>query len=150
MDRKIRKNKKSYTFLDMYHTMPIEVPYAQYKRVLDVMCSVILEHILMRSDGFKMPCGLGVVQIGKYLPKNLNSRSLDIDFKATKEFGKIIYHLDEHTNGYKYRLFWSKQPCTFANRYKYSLHLVRANKRLLAQLIFSRHDYLNIDDIQLY
>ena len=150
MDRKIRKNKQSYTFYDMYQALPIEVPYSQYRRILDIMCAVILDHILMRSDGFKMPCGLGFIQIGKYLPKNFNSTSLDIDFKSTKEFGKTIYHLDEHSNGYKYRLFWSKIPYTFSDRYKYCLHLVRANKRLLAQLIFNRHDYLNIDDIQLY
>ena len=34
--------------------------------------------------------------------------------------------------------------------YKYSLNLVRQNKRALAQLIFNKHDYINIDDIQIY
>lgn len=97
-----------------------------------------------------MPYGLGFVQIGKYLPKYLNSKSLSIDFKATKLLHKTIYHLDEHSNGYAYRLYWSKIPHTFPDRYKYSLGFVRANKRKLAQLIFDRHDYLDINDIQLY
>lgn len=150
MDRKIRKNKKSYTFLDMYKTLPIDVPYAEYKYVVETMCSIILEHIFINSDGFKMPFGLGFVQIGKYKPKHFNSKSLSIDYKSSKNLDKHIYHLNEHSDGYKFRLYWSRIPYTFKERYQYSLNLVRANKRKLAQLIFNRHDYLNIDDIQLY
>ena len=134
----------------MYRRMPIEVDYSLYKRVLDEMCKVILEHILNRSEGFKMPDGLGFIQIGKYKPVHLTDKSLSIDYKASKEYDKRIYHLNEHSNGYKYRLYWSKIPRTFPDRYKYQLQFVRKNKRQLAQLIFNKKDYLNIDDIQLY
>ena len=134
----------------MYQELSLEVDYLTYKRVLDTMCSVILEHILMRSDGFKMPYGLGYIQIVKYKPKNLDIKSLSIDFKSTKELDTKVYHLNEHSDGYKYRLFWSKVPQTFPDRYRYSLSLVRANKRNLAQLIFNRKDYIDINDIQIY
>lgn len=130
--------------------MPIEVSYGLYKRVLDEMCNVILEHVLDRSEGFKMPYGLGFIQVGKYRPKTLSPQSLSVDYKTSKEYDKKIYHLNEHSDGYKYRLYWSKIPRTFAERYKYQLGFVRQNKRKLAQLIFNKHDYLNIDDIQLY
>lgn len=144
------KSKQSCTFKDIYKTMPIEVSYGLYKRVLDEMCNVILEHVLDRSEGFKMPCGLGFIQVGKYRPKTLSPQSLSVDYKTSKEYDKKIYHLNEHSDGYKYRLYWSKIPRTFAERYKYQLGFVRQNKRKLAQLIFNKHDYLNIDDIQLY
>lgn len=150
MDRKIRKNKKAYTFRDMYRNMPIEVPYAQYKRILDEMCSVILDAIFNRSDGFKMPYGLGFIQVGKYKPKTYTDKSLSVDYKASKEYDKRIYHLNEHSDGYKFRLYWSRIPKTFPDRYRYQLNLVRANKRKLAQLIFNKHDYIDINDIQLY
>lgn len=150
MERKIRKNKKAYTFIDMYNTMPIDMPYAQYKRILDEMCSVILEYIFWRSECVKMPFGLGFIQVGKYKPKQYNDKSLSVDYKASKEYDKRIYHLNEHSNGYKFRLHWSRIPQTFPDRYRYQLSLVRANKRLLAQLIFNKHDYININDIQLY
>ena len=150
MERKIRKNKKAYTFVDMYNTMSIDVPYAQYKLILDEMCSVILEHIFLRSECVKMPFGLGFIQVGKYKPKQYNDKSLSVDYKASKEYNKRIYHLNEHSNGYKFRLHWSRIPQTFPDRYRYQLSLVRANKRLLAQLIFNKHDYININDIQLY
>ena len=134
----------------MYRIIPIEVDYSLYKRVLDEMCNVILEHVLMRSEGFKMPYGLGFIQIGKYKPKTLSNNSLSVDYKASKEYDKKIYHLNEHSGGYKYRLYWSKIPRVFPDRYKYQLSLVRQNKRKLAQLIFNKQDYLDINDIQLY
>ena len=150
MDQRKMRSKQSLTFRDMYHTMPIEVDYSLYKRILDEMCTIILEYVLERSEGFKMPYGLGFIQIGKYKPKTLTPDSLSVDYKASKEYDKKIYHLNEHSDGYKYRLYWSKIPRTFPDRYKYTLGLIRQNKRKLAQLIFNKQDYINIDDIQLY
>jgi hypothetical protein len=144
------KSKQSITFRDLYRTLPIEVDYGLYKRILQEMCRIILDAILNSSDGFKMPFGLGFIQVGKYLPKALNDKSLSVDYKASREYNKRIYHLNEHSNGYKYRLYWSKIPRTFPDRYKYQLCFVRQNKRRLAQLIFNKQDYLDINDIQLY
>ena len=134
----------------MYRTMPIEVDYELYKRILDEMCRIILDAVLNSSDCFKMPYGLGFMQVGKYRPKTLSGESLSVDYKASREYDKRIYHLNEHSNGYKYRLYWSKIPRTFPDRYKYQLCFVRQNKRRLAQLIFNKQDYLDINDIQLY
>ena len=153
MDRKIRSRKQSYTILDMYtayQNESIEVPYSRFKRILDAFNKIILDSILERSESFKMPLGLGFVCIVKYKPKSYTDKSLSKDYKSSKEEGKTIYHLNEHSNGYKYRLYWSKVPQTFPDRYKYQLMMVRANKRHLAQLIFNNYDYINIDDIQIY
>lgn len=154
MVHKMPKNKLSYTFRDIYKSYneenPDKLTYSQFKAISDEMCKLILEALQDRSEGFKMPCGLGYLQIGKYKPKELSSKSLSIDYKASKEYDKKIYHLNEHSNGYKFRLYWSKVPFTFADRYKYQLSFVRANKRRLAQLIFKHKDYININDIQVY
>ena len=150
MDHKIKNNKLSHTFRDMYQTLPIDIDYLTYKRILDAMCKFILKHVLNCSEGFKMPYGLGMIQVGKYRPKNYDSKSLSVDYKASKEYNKRIYHLNEHSDGYKYRLHWSKIPRTFPDRYRYQLGLVRANKRMLAQLIFNKQDYIDINDIQIY
>lgn len=154
MDRKIRKNKKSYTLYDMYNNycreFGNEVPYVTFKGILEKFNDNIKESIINRSESFKMPFGLGYVCIIKYKPKQYNSKSLSMDYKASAEEGKRIYHLNEHSGGYKYRLYWSKIPKTFPDRYRYQLQLVRKNKRELAQLIFNHKDYINIDDIQIY
>ena len=148
------RSKKSATIIDMYKQYRKDygddVDYKQFKDILDRFNEEILSCLLQSSEGFKMPFGLGYVQIVKYKPKSMTPKSLSIDFKSTAEYGKIIYHLNEHSNGYKYRLYWSKIPQTFPDRYRYQLQLVRQNKRQLAQLIFNNHDYINVDDIQIY
>lgn len=157
MDLKTRKNKKSYTIYDIYNTFVkdednngTEVSYLRFKQILDEFNKNTLDVLLNQADGFKMPHGLGYIQIVKYKPKSMSLKSLSKDYKSSKEYNKPIYHLNEHSGGYKYRLFWSKQPKTFLSRYKYNLNFVRENKRKLAQLIFNKKDYINIDDIQIY
>ena len=155
MDRKIRKNKQSYTFADMYWSYlhennDVDISYFDFKRILDEMSIIIAEKILNASEGFKMPYGLGFIQVGKYLPKAYSAKSLSVDYKLSQQYNKKIYHLNEHSNGYKYRLYWSKIPRTFPDRYKYQLQFVRANKRKLAKLIFNNKDYIDINDIQFY
>lgn len=154
MERKIRKNKKSYTIYDMYRTyiqnIDVEVPYVRFKRVLEAFNGIVREELLERSEGFKMPYGLGYLRIVKYLPKRFTKEHLSKDYKSSKEEGKPIYHLNEHSDGYKYRLYWSRIPQTFPDRYRYQIKMVRENKRHLAQLIFNHKDYINIDDIQVY
>lgn len=133
----------------MYKNIPIDVDYSTYKRVSECMCKTIKENLFNASEGFKMPYGLGYIQIVKYQPKSITKQSLSVDYKASNEYGKKIYHLNEHSDGYKFRLFWSKDK-GFPDRYKYQLSLVRQNKRELAKLIFAKHDYIDINDIQLY
>lgn len=148
------RSKKSATIIDMYKQYKKDygddVDYKQFKDILDKFNEQILNCLLQSSGGFKMPFGLGYVQIVKYKPKSMTPKSLSVDFKSSAEYGKTIYHLNEHSDGYKYRLYWSKVPQTFPDRYKYQLSLVRQNKRQLAQLIFNNHDYINVDDIQIY
>lgn len=148
------RSKKSATIIDMYKQYKKDygndVDYRQFKDILDRFNEQVLNCLLQSSGGFKMPFGLGYVQIVKYKPKSMTPKSLSVDYKASAEYGKTIYHLNEHSDGYKYRLYWSKTPQTFPDRYRYQLQLVRKNKRQLAQLIFNNHDYINIDDIQVY
>ena len=148
------RNKQSATIRDMYAQYhkdnKNDVSYNTFKTILNEFNSELKNCLLESSEGFKMPFGLGYVQIVKYKPKSYTKKSLSIDYKSSAQYGKIIYHLNEHSNGYKYRLYWSKIPQTFPDRYKYQLQLVRQNKRHLAQLIFNHIDYINVDDIQIY
>lgn len=145
--------KKSYTIRDMYKSykeIDENVDYLRFKRILDQFNTNLLDSLLNASEGFKMPCRLGFICVVKYRPKSYTNKSLSKDYKLSKELGKTVYHLNEHSDGYKYRLYWSKNKNTFPDIYKYNISFVRANKRKLAQLIFNKHDYINIDDIQIY
>ena len=147
------RNKHSYTIVDMYkayHKINENVSCNQFKTVLRQFNQIIKKTILDRSEGFKMPAGLGYIRIVKYKPKSYSDKSLSVDYKTSKQLDKKIYFLNEHSDGYKFRLYWSRIPMIFANRYKYQLSLVRQNKRYLAQLIFKHNDYINANDIQIY
>ena len=147
------RDKKSITLIDIYKQYIKDndfIDYTEFKTIIDNFNNEVLKCIFEDSDCFKLPLGLGYIQIVKYRPKSYTEKSLSVDYKSSKQLGKRIYHLNEHSDGYKYRLYWSKIPRTFPDRYKYSLTLVRQNKRKLAQLIFKHHDYINIDDIQIY
>ena len=151
MDHKIRNRKQSYTTYDIYNNYDKrnDIPYSTFRNIVDKLNDGILS-VLQNGQSYKLPCSLGTIQIVKYKPKGYNKHSLSIDFNESKKLDKMVYHLNEHSNGYKYRLYWSKQPFSFTNRYKYQLCFTRANKRQLAQLIFNNKDYLDINDIQLY
>ena len=142
MDHKIRNRKQSYTTYDIYNNYDKrdQIPYSTFRNIVDKLNDSILS-VLQNVQNYKLPCSLGTVQIVKYKPKEYNKHSLSIDFNESKKLDKRIYHLNEHSNGYKYRLYWSKQPFSFTNRYKYQLCFTRANKRQLAQLIFNNKDY---------
>lgn len=127
-----------------------KIDYNTYKYIVNYFYDLFLNALFEDSKLIKLPYGLGSVCIVKYKPKTLTQKSLSVDYKASAEYGKKIYHLNEHSDGYKFRLYWSKLPQTFPDRYKYQLSLVRTNKRKLAQYIFNKHDYINIDDIQIY
>lgn len=145
--------KQSYTISDIfeeYHKIDKDMSYVRFKRILEQF-NTNLRHLLLEgSEGFKMPYRLGYLQIVKYKPKTYTDKSLSVDYKTSKELNKKIYHLNEHSDGYKYRFYWSKNTNTIPDIYKYQVQLVRKNKRDLAQLIFNKHDYINIDDIQIY
>ena len=144
MDHKIRNRKQSYTTYDIYNNYDKrdQIPYSTFRGIVDKLNDSILS-VLQNGQNYKLPCSLGTVQIVKYKPKEYNKHSLSIDFNESKKLDKRIYHLNEHSNGYKYRLYWSKIPKTFSDRYKYQLMFTRANKRNLAKLIFKNKDYIN-------
>lgn len=144
-----RRNKQSFTITDFYtmycaDEMPNLVPHGLYNAILSDFNTIVLDKLYSGSEELKMPYKLGSISIVKYKPKELSPRSLSVDYHATKLYGKTIYHLNNHSDGYKYRLFWSRIHCAKQVQ-KYSLQLVRANKRKLASIIKNKqHDYIEL------
>lgn len=72
------------------------------------------------------------------MPKEFTGKSLRWDWKATRETGKPVYLLNEHSNYFKYRFYWQKKDCLLINKGAYQFVACRQNKRDLAQLIFKK------------
>lgn len=135
--------RKCYTIADFYlhYKKYIEldtvydVDFKTFKEIVSDYFKYIRDEVMLNCKEFKLPCRLGTISIVKHLPKQYNGQSLRWDWKATKEAGKPVYLLNEHSNYFKYRFFWSKKNCLLTNKSRYQFVASRDNKRNLAKLI---------------
>jgi hypothetical protein len=144
------KVKSPYTFADLYDFYLKEVSkndmyyieQTEYISIVGDFYKYIMQDVIRKNGIFKMPYGLGDLCIHKTKVKLDNLTYLNIDWAATVENGKQIYHLNEHSRKYKYFFHWSKKRKKVKNLFYYKLVMTRANKRLLAKLIKSnKYDY---------
>lgn len=146
-------SRKSYTIADYYLSYKdyiesdsiYDVPYETFKSIIIDYFKYIRDQIMLESKEVKLPCRLGTLQIIKHQPKEFTGKSLRWDWQATKQLGKPVYYLNEHSNNYKYRFHWSKQGCLLRNKGKYMFIACRTNKRNLAKIIKNRQcDYIEM------
>ena len=98
------------------------------------------ERIISESETLKMPFRLGSIRVRK---RKLDvNRKINIDWEATKKYKKVIYHLNEHTDGYGYYFFHDRTEARFKNQGRSRFKAARANGRLLAKALKEkRTDY---------
>lgn len=103
-----------------------------YKQIVKEYITIVFEKIF---DGniYYMPYGFGPLYVNKR--KVIVGKRLSPDWEATKKYGKMVFHLNEHTNGFKYSFKWDKGGCRFRNGRLYRLEIARLNKRALAKSI---------------
>ena len=144
---------QSYTIKDFYNSYSnyiepntqYDITYATFKDIVIDYFKYIRDNIIENSREVKLPCRLGTLAIVKRKPKNYDSKSLRVDYHASKLYGKTIYHLNEHSNGWKYNFHWQKKDICIKNRSAYQFIACRALKRQLAQYIKNNvHDYMPI------
>ena len=142
--------QKPYTLKEVYYfyTNEVEgskiydVEYSEYVNIVTEFYKDVMDHILLKAGTFYMPFGLGDIHVIKTKLKLENIDHKQLDWKTTNEVGKRVYHLNEHSNGYKYLFQWDKVASRIKKLYLYRFQLTRDNKRRLAQLIKSgEYDY---------
>lgn len=153
MRERLKYNRKCYTIADYYLSYKdyiepdtqYDVDLKTFKGIVTDYFKYIRDEIMLNCKEFKLPCRIGTLQIVKHQPKEFTGKSLRWDWKATKETGKPVYLLNEHSSYFKYRFFWSKKNCLLTNKSKYQFVASRENKRNLAQIIKNRiKDYIEV------
>lgn len=153
MKERLNYDRKCYTIADFYLSYKdyieqdtvYDTDLKTFKGVVTDYFKYIRDEIMRESKEVKLPCRLGTLQIIKHKPKEYTGKSLRWDWKATKEMGKPVYLLNEHSNFYKYRYHWSKQNCLLTNKSKYQFVASRQNKRDLCKIIKSGEcDYVEL------
>ena len=113
--------------------------------------------LVFEGNEVKIPERLGVISVrGKKIETKFDEdlgriSNQCIDFGETnkmwarnpelKEKKQMVYHLNEHSNGVRYRYFWSRDRVLVENKMFYTMVFTRANKRKLSRLIKSGIEY---------
>lgn len=143
---KSAKRTKSYTIASFYNDYlssiesdtVYDIDYNKYRAIVTDYFKYLQKQLIDEGKRIKLPYRMGTLQIIKSRPKHLDKRSLRIDYQATKQTGKLVFLLNEHSDMFKYRFLWSKVDMMVPNKSKYQLVATRANKRNLAQIIKQR------------
>ncbi len=154
MPRPRSKNraKNPYTFPDMYEDYikdidedsPYHVTYNEYAGICSDFYKEVMVEVLEKGRRYKLPFRMGDICVTKKRLKLFDKAHLPIDWAMSKKLGKWVYHMNDHTNNFKFRFRWSKKMCrNTPNIGLYRLVFTRANKRRLAELIKSgNYDYI--------
>lgn len=139
---RLKRIVNSFTTIDFYKDYikeyqdydPYLIDYSLFKQILSEFNKSISNSIL---EGYKftMPFRLGALMIIKKKMNFNNLNSTIIDWQLSKKYGKVIYHLNEHSHGYTYKFYWDRAYRQFTLTNKYRFVMSRTNKRRLAQLI---------------
>ena len=106
-----------------------KISQKDYKNICRDFNKMIVEDIKEGKEA-RIPHSLGMFWGKKY--KN-NYANLAVDFKATKDEGRTIYHLNHETDGWRVRWLWSKRNNAATNLIYYSFQPTSTNKKALSK-----------------
>ncbi len=126
----------------------IKITFTEFQNIINKWNNLFASHILETGDKLKIPHGIGPLTINKYKPKNgykttktgivLPNRS--IDWKATKQEGKYIYHLNPSTDGMKYHWAWFPRFSYIKSAPIWKFEMARVHSRQLAKYLKNPKD----------
>jgi len=104
----------------------------------------VWDKILLESKEIKIPL-LGRFRIYKWKPKATVEKPMKgyaTDYKASREAGKWVCHVNDHRDGYRYRVKWTRKYNLIKGMSKYYFIALRTNQRRLAKIL---KENMNID-----
>lgn len=116
----------------------VNISFETWKNIQYSYMSLFMKDILESGEKKKIPFGLGALSINKKKSKRTKEYNgktyinLPIDWQKTKKEGKVIYNLNYHTDGYRYRWLWFKEYCHFFHSDLYVFKPSRELSRTLA------------------
>lgn len=117
------------------------LPSSVYRKVIQAYYKLVIDNILIHNKPYRFPY-LGDIELTKVKPTlrtwedGTIKPTLPVDWKATKEHGKIIYHMNHEQFGYVFKIRFKKLK--FRNNAIFKFKPERYNfKRYLNQLITS-------------
>lgn len=122
----------------------IKLSYVEWENIIYQYNESYKEYLLETGNKEKLPLGLGTFSIIKKKRRRLKGKNdeyinLPIDWKKTREKGKIIYNFNYHTEGFFFGWHWFKKSARFKHSNLWYFKPSRVTSRLLAH-------YINVDN----
>jgi hypothetical protein len=150
-----RKIKVDYGRTDIYrfYNKIVEnaVERSVHSKVLNEFNKEVSRLMLEEAFEYVIPQRLGTLRIKKYKPQifdkdgNLKKTNLNPDWKKTIELWardteakaakKLVYHTNEHSDGYEYKWHFSNYRSLCKNKSAYCFVPSRTNKRAITALV---------------
>lgn len=158
--QRVHKNKIDYDCADFYENFKVmnadlNITQKLHTQIIKTFMKIATRKIVLEMYRLTFP-GLGLFYMvkNKCSIKKRNDGTLSIqattDWKATKEVrektgnnSKKVVYLNDHTNGYIYRIKWNKHHIGFVNRQFYSFIAATAVKQYMFKEISSSIKPLN-------
>lgn len=126
----------------------IKLTFNEWKHIIYSFNESFREYILETGDKAKLPAGLGQFTIKKKKrrkeitdPEGIKHINLPIDWKKTKEKGKIMYNFNYHTEGFYFGWLWVKRSAMFKHSHLWAFKPCRITSRLITEYIEKDEKY---------
>jgi nucleoid DNA-binding protein len=119
----------------------IKLTYVQWQNIIYTYTDLVKTYILETGDKARLPNGFGVFSINKKKRKRIvnvkgeDHVNLSIDWKKTKEKGKVIYNFNHHTEGYFFGWMWFRNTVRLRNSEMWYFKPSRVTSRLLSHYL---------------
>jgi len=143
-------SKENYgRFCKKYPT--IIISFDEWRNIIYSYNELFKEYILETGEKVKMPFGFGEFSINKKKCKRINTVAggkqyinLPVDWKKTKEKGKIIYNFNYHTEGFFFGWYWFKKSARFKHSDLWYFKPARTTSRLLSHYLTTNEKYQHL------
>lgn len=141
-------SKENYKLFCKKHPS-IKLTYDEWRNILYSFNDAFKNYILETGEKAKLPFGFGEFSINKKKrrkKKGLNDEfvNLPVDWKKTKEKGKIIYNFNYHTEGFFFGWMWFKDKARLKNTDLWYFKPSRTTSRLLSHYINTDEKYQHL------
>lgn len=126
----------------------ITLTFNEWKNILYTFNDSFRNYMLETGDKARLPSGFGEFCVNKkkrkkkkILPDGREFINLPVDWKKTKEKGKIIYNMNFHTEGYFFGWIWFKNTARFKNVDLWYFKACRTTSRILSHYLKTDEKY---------
>lgn len=118
--------------------------YREYSDLLNMFNKELINSIIYESADIKLPhlgnirirkTKVNLTKLNKLLPNWEATNKLWAENPEAKEKKQLVFHLNEHRGGYKYKIYWDKTKVRLKNKSFYYFIPAREFKRDLAKVL---------------